>query len=130
MITPFEDPGDQTGSGAKRESQRCPETVDMFAPLAAHMEERQGLFDAEHDGVTYEPGIDKARLNAQTQRVYAATKDGSWRTLRYLSDITGDPEASVSARLRDLRKDKFGGLTVERRRATSLAGTYQYRVVI
>ncbi len=35
-------------------------------------------------------------------------------------------ETSVSARVRDLRKAKFGGLTVETRRLSS--GTWQYRI--
>lgn len=34
--------------------------------------------------------------------------------------------ASISARLRDLRKPKFGGYVVERRRRT--VGTWEYRV--
>lgn len=45
MIPPFEDPGEQTGSGVKRESQRCPETVDMFAEVEA----KQRALDAHED---------------------------------------------------------------------------------
>ena len=33
-------------------------------------------------------------------------KGGDWRTLRSIADCTGDPEASVSAQLRHLRKDR------------------------
>jgi hypothetical protein len=53
--------------------------------------------------------------------------DGKWRTLADISAVTGDPEASVSARLRDLRKVKFGGLSVQRRYAGG--GLWQYRVL-
>ncbi|MDA0312365.1 MAG: hypothetical protein O2992_09650 [Gemmatimonadetes bacterium] len=42
MTRPFVDPGEQTGSGTKRESQRCPETVDMFAEVTAKHEDRKG----------------------------------------------------------------------------------------
>ena len=40
--------------------------------------------------------------------------DGKPRTLAEISAATGDPQASVSARLRDLRKEKFGGYIVTR----------------
>jgi len=52
--------------------------------------------------------------------------DGQWRTLGELSALTGDPEASISARLRDLRKPRFGGLTVERKYIRR--GLFAYRV--
>ena len=82
----------------------------------------------DHDGATYDRALDKKRLNAQTRRVYDLMRDGEWRTLRALSARTGDPEASVSARLRDLRKAKFGGFTVDRRRAAD-GGTFEYRLL-
>ena len=80
-----------------------------------------------HDGDTYEPARDKLRLNAQQRRVYEAMRDGRWRSLADVSEDTGDPEASVSARLRDLRKPKFGGFTVERRHVGG--GLHQYRLL-
>jgi hypothetical protein len=54
--------------------------------------------------------------------------DWEWHTLSELHILTGDPEASVSARLRDLRKKKFGGYDVLRRRVLGLK-IYEYRVV-
>jgi len=84
-------------------------------------------FDTHHDGQTYEPAKDKSRLNAQTRRVYSAMADGCWRTLAEISTETGDPEASVSARLRDLRKSRFGGYCVERRRRGD-GGLFEYRL--
>jgi hypothetical protein len=66
----------------------------------------------DFDGATYERDRDHARLGAQLRRVADALADGEWWTLRGLAERTGDPEASVSARLRDLRKGKFGGYTV------------------
>lgn len=84
----------------------------------------------DHDGETYVPTFDRERLNAQTQRVYDAVLCGRWMTLRELSEITGDPEASVSARLRDLRKPKFGGFVVERQRVGNVTnGLFQYRLI-
>ncbi len=54
-----------------------------------------------------------AAMNRQTSEVFAIVKDGGWRTLREVATRHGNiPEASVSARLRDLRKL---GFKVERR---------------
>lgn len=81
----------------------------------------------DHDGDTYESQRDKVRLNEQQLRVFEAMQDGAWRTLGEISEATGDPEASVSARLRDLRKPKFGGFTVERRYVGQ--GLWAYRLL-
>lgn len=86
--------------------------------------------DLRFDGTTYEPQHDKVRLGAQFTRVRDVMRDGAWRTLRELSEATNSPEASVSARLRDLRKPRFGGLTVERRRrGAPKDGLHEYRLV-
>lgn len=85
------------------------------------------MFDADHDGKTYDRERDKERLNLQQQTVFRAMKDGCWRTLARIHAMTGAPEASISARLRDLRKSKFGGHTVERRFIGHRL--YEYRVV-
>ena len=81
----------------------------------------------DHDGETYDPDRDHVRLNAQTLRVWEVMKGGAWMTLKQISDATGDPEASISARLRDLRKAKFGGHTVER--DCLGGGLHMYRVI-
>jgi len=44
-----------------------------------------------------------------------------------LAHWAGGSEASVSARLRDLRKAKFGAHTIERQRVS--AGLFRYRMV-
>ena len=81
----------------------------------------------EFDGVTYEPERDKARLTGQLERVRALMSDGQWRTLRQIAEAVGGSEAGVSARLRDLKKKKFGGLTVDKVHAAG--GVWVYRVV-
>lgn len=80
----------------------------------------------ERDGETFDAVLDGERLNAQQQRVLTLMQDGHWRTLDEISQVTGDPPASVSARLRDLRKERFGKHTVERRRRTK--GLFEYRL--
>ncbi len=54
------------------------------------------------------------RLNGQMLRVFEAMKDGRPYRLAEVAKKTGDPEASVSAQMRHLRKARFGGHTVER----------------
>jgi hypothetical protein len=80
------------------------------------------------DGETFDAKRDGARLNNQALDVFAYMKHGEWRTLADISANTGHPEASVSARLRDLRKPTLGGYTVERRYIAR--GLYQYRVLV
>lgn len=86
------------------------------------------LLEGHRDGDTYEEEFDFDRLNAQAKRVYLVMKDSEWRTLSEISSYTGDPEASISARLRDLRKARFGSFVVERRRRNE-NGWYEYRVL-
>lgn len=82
------------------------------------------------DGKTYEHEKDHGRLAAQLKRVRELMADEHWRTLAEISAAVGDPEASVSARLRDLRKGKWGAYTVERRRrGVDVRGLFEYRVL-
>lgn len=78
------------------------------------------------DGDTIEPERDEERLRAQLTRVWHLMRDGRWRTLNQIACETHDPPASVSARLRDLRKEKFGSHHVERRYLSN--GLFTYRV--
>ena len=68
------------------------------------------------DGVDYQFELDFVRLKCQMERIYNLMQDGQFRTLRQIADITGDPESSVSAQLRNFRKPRFGGYTVNRKR--------------
>jgi len=78
------------------------------------------------DGRTYNPEQDRRRLNRQALAVYGCLRDGAWWTLAQVAEVTGAPEASVSARIRDLRKPRFGGHIVDRRRVDG--GLYAYRL--
>jgi hypothetical protein len=80
------------------------------------------------DGADYVPERDNVRLTGQLLRVWGVVSDGGWHTLREISNATGDPEASISAQLRHLRKPRFGGCTVEREHIDR--GLYKYRVLI
>ena len=78
-------------------------------------------------GATAEP-IDVARLNEQTARVYAAVRDLRPWTLKSLAAKTGDPEASVSARLREIRRYLHEGSkgTILRERVEGGNGLHTY----
>lgn len=84
----------------------------------------------EFDGRTYDPALDHDRLARQLGRVYSLMIDGRWRTLDEIARELDDPPASISARLRDLRKPKFGGYEVERRRrGIEIKGLHEYRLL-
>ena len=78
-------------------------------------------------GETFDQDRDGPRLNRQCQTVFDLMQDRKWRTLREISRSCNEPEASVSARLRDLRKPRFGSYNVERRHVA--AGIWEYRVL-
>lgn len=81
-------------------------------------------------GTTYVPSLDRERLGEQLLRVIDLMADGQWRSLREIARITDDPEASISARLRDIRK-LWGADAMESRRRPSAgakAGAWEYRV--
>lgn len=81
------------------------------------------------DGVTYEPELDHARLNGQLKAVFDLMRDGQWRTLTQIQNFVAGSEAAISARLRDLRKEQYGGHEVERRRCDR-QGLWEYRLQV
>lgn len=78
------------------------------------------------DGETYVAERDHDRLAKQLNAVRDLMIDGRWRTLYGISLTTGFAEASISARLRDCRKEKYGGYTVARRHIAN--GLWEYQV--
>ena len=78
------------------------------------------------DGQTYDTKQDKRRLENQLFRVYFLMKSGKWWTLSGLQRFVGGSEAGISARIRVLRKKRFGAFTIDRRRKT--AGVWEYRL--
>ena len=89
------------------------------------------LLEARFNGSDYVPERDDVRLRGQILRVYNVMADSRWRTLDEIAGRTGDPAASVSAQLRHLRKDRFGGHAVNKRhRGEPSRGYYEYQLVI
>src|SRR5262245_55639165 len=74
-------------------------------------------------GATYDSTRDFVRLHGQLLRTWNVMLDRRWHTLGEIARHTSvlrndggrDSEAAVSARLRDLRKAKFGGHVLEAR---------------
>lgn len=82
------------------------------------------------DGATFDDALDADRLTRQLDAVRRWMLGHGWQSLVEIADGAGygvAAVASISARLRDLRKPKFGGYVVERRRRT--AGTWEYRIL-
>jgi len=80
------------------------------------------------DGDDYNHERDSERLTGQLLRIFEVVKDGKWRTLKEIAQHTGDPEASISAQLRHLRKPRFGSHEVEKEYIDK--GLYKYRVIL
>jgi hypothetical protein len=84
---------------------------------------------SEFQGADYDADLDAARLGRQIRRVASAMSDGAWRTLSEIEAITGDPQASISAQLRNLRKARHGTSSIERRRRGDRRdGLFEYRL--
>lgn len=82
------------------------------------------------NGPEYQTEQDHVRLKYQHDRVKHVMKDGEWRTLDEIAQLTQDPLASISAQLRHLRKKRFGSWVVERRaRGDRSNGLFEYRLL-
>ena len=79
------------------------------------------------NGSDYDPARDDDRLRGQQLRIWSLMCDGHWRSLGDIAAATGDPEASISAQLRHLRKPRFGSFIVLKRHQGD--GLYHYRVL-
>lgn len=81
------------------------------------------------DGRTYSPDRDGSRLASQLAAVKALMLDGQWHTLAEIAARSRCSEASASARVRDLRKPRFGSFVIERRRVPDGNGLHEYRLL-
>lgn len=117
---------------AKRDRQRGLSDAQRGLPLPIILpsmspEAQIAALSPHFDGATYEPARDEKRLSGQLERVREAMSDGAWWTLDRLTARVGGTTPAVSARIRDLRKPRFGAHKVERK---SLGhGLFAYRVV-
>lgn len=111
--------------GARAAGDRVSTLFDLFNPAPGEPVKQAPHFSGE----TYDPQHDHERLTKQLGRVWAALQGHGWHTLDELAAKTGDGPASISARLRDLRKPRFGEYEIERRhRGDAARGLYEYRL--
>lgn len=80
------------------------------------------------DGETYSHEHDGKRLSAQYDTVFNLMKDGKARSLEDIGAMTKFPQQSVSARLRDMRKLRFGSHTVQRKNMGD--GLWLYTLIV
>jgi hypothetical protein len=97
------------------------------------MTHQQPLFadprEPKFSGSDYDAKYDYKRLSGQIKRIYDLISDGKWRTLSEIENETGDPAASISAQLRNLRKSQFGGHTINKRsRGERSRGLFEYQL--
>ena len=79
------------------------------------------------DGNDYVRVVDDKRLSRQMDLVRDLMIDGKWRTLSEIAAEIRQPEASVSAQLRHLRKERFGSYRVDKqRRGDPRQGLFEY----
>ena len=85
----------------------------------------------DFNGPEYNPSIDQGRLSKQYNRIFRIMSDGQWRTYEEIASLSGDPENSISAQLRHMRKPRFGSHVIERRsRDDREKGLYEYRLTV
>ncbi len=80
-------------------------------------------------GPAYDPAKDQARLATQLETIRDLMLDGVWLSLAEIKAATGHGEASISAQLRHLKKERFGSYRLEKRRRGENAGMWEYRIL-
>lgn len=82
------------------------------------------------NGPDYIPELDKVRLTGQIKRIKDLMLDGIWRSLTDISICVVASEASVSAQLRHLRKERFGAYIINKqRRGDRSSGLFEYQLL-
>ena len=72
------------------------------------------------------PGVTETR-ERQISAVWWIMKDGAWHTLPQIARKVNCPMQSVSARLRDMRKKRYGSHIIEREYLYD--GLWRYRLI-
>lgn len=91
------------------------------------MDDQMTLFRPE--GRTIDHARDDRRLSAQMAAVIEVMRDGQWRDLLNLSRASGAPEASCSARLRDVNKPQNRWMGYEMEASHVARGYWIYRLL-
>lgn len=104
------------------------EQLDLMSWTAPKLSAPRLSGDA--DGITFEKEHDRKRLDRHRDLIFKFMSDGLWHTPASICEALGTDWASSGARLRDLRKPKFGGWDVQRKRSGDPdSGCWIYRMV-
>ncbi|PCJ55047.1 MAG: hypothetical protein COA79_21155 [Planctomycetota bacterium] len=79
-------------------------------------------------GDSYKNNLDGHRIGNLMSTIKSIMWDDNWHTLPELSDTTNAMTTSVSASIRHLRKVKFGGHNIIKRRIRS-SGLWEYKLI-
>lgn len=85
----------------------------------------------DFDGATYVEELDQERLGSQLEKIKVLMMDQTWRTKSEIAAAIGNiDDASINARLCDLRKEKFGSYPVHSRRKSGAEtkGVWEYQL--
>lgn len=103
----------------------------MYKDEPPDQDQEQQNFNFRFSGQTYSKKHDQKRLTGQILRIYDLMQDGRWRTLAEIERVTRDPQASISARLRDFRKERFGGHELNKQpRGDRDNGLWDYQLIV
>ena len=81
------------------------------------------------NGSDYVPSYDQKRLTKQIYIIKDLMLKSGFVTLQDIENVTGFPQASISAQLRNLKKERFGGYILEKRRTENKeSGTFEYKL--
>lgn len=112
-----------TDSEWERVESRLAEAITLYEKDAERPEGSE-----QFDGVTYNPALDERRLRRLLGRVFDVLARGEWITLVTLAREVRGTTASVSARIRDLKKAKHGAWIVDKRRVAGRRAIWEYRL--
>jgi len=90
--------------------------------------------NSRFNGADYVHERDSPRLTGQIEKIYNLMIDGVWRTLPEIENATGAPQASISAQLRHLRKERFTKMIgkhkiFKQHRGEPKYGLYEYQLI-
>ena len=108
------------------------ENMDRAAFIVAAVEEKmiRIQYPVKAAAKTYTPDLaTHQRIDSQRTEVGRLMRDGKWRTVPEIQEALQYPPASIpaiGARLRDMRKPKYGAYTVDRNKRQP--GLHKFRV--
>jgi predicted transcriptional regulator len=92
--------------------------------------QQQINFNQPFEGSDFNPVFDQKRLSTQLLEIFSLMQDKTFRTLSEIEKITGHGQSSISAQLRNLRKQKFGSHTLnKKRRGQGSQGLFEYQII-